>query len=128
MRIKKINHIAIHTNALEETVEFYAKTLGFTVSSFSQDDQFHYVFMELDSVCTLELFRSRQSESLADKGQTGVDHLAFDVDNVKAAELELLSQGVELEKPCAELPQFNTRLLMIKDPNGISIALREDLL
>jgi len=128
MELKKLNHIAINTKNLEDTLAFYHDVLGFETGKTQQTDTFASTFLCKPNVCDIEIIHTlgdaAKSEILSNNL---VDHIAFDVDDVRKHEEELKKTGLTIETGCTEMIELNTRLMKIRDPNGICISLRENI-
>lgn len=124
MNLEKLNHFAITTCELDETIRFYHDVLGFTVESVLDDEHTRTVFMAKNGVCRIELIKKKPQ---SDTTMGMFDHIAIDVDDVRGMEERLRSSGVEILQTSTEISASNTRLLKLLDPNGICIALREDI-
>ena len=128
MDIKGLNHLAINTCDIEESIAFYRDILGFHLESIQAGNDIKTAFMLKDGVCKIEIIEKHDCAGETRRPEpTMVDHIAFDLDHVEAMEKELRSLGVTITEPFAELKEFNTRVLKIYDPSGICIALREDI-
>lgn len=127
MKIKGINHIAVRTNDLAQSVEFYTRLLGFRYSHECEDEQMRYVFLTHEQIGTLELLRPHDQTAERVSGHAGVDHIALDVEDVAQIEREMRKMNVELDAPYEDLPLFHTRVLKLQDPNHVVIALRQDI-
>lgn len=126
MKIKALNHIAISTKDIVASITFYNTILGFTLLEEQEDTLAKYAFMSMDGAFMIELIQWKDERPSV--SSCTIDHIALDVDDVVAAEQTLKEYGVApIESPC-ELEKFNTRLLKITDPNGICIALRENII
>lgn len=126
MEIKRLNHIAIATSKFEETIQFYRDVLGFTGSDPSPERGLRMIFLYgKDGVNfeIVELGPGEENSCVFD----GKNHIAFDVDDVKRVQEELTKKGVPLLCEMEDLPAFHTRVIKIRDPNHIVIALRQNI-
>ena len=133
--IKKIDHIGIMTNDLNESVEFYTDVLGFSVSSKIEmaEAGLSAVFVEKDG-SKIELMKCRgknvpkRSEGVKLKIGGGSipinDHITFSVDDIEATTNELKSKGVVFNLEPMQL-EGGMKLATFKDPEGVVIELVE---
>ncbi len=89
--VQKIHKIAIITDDIEGTVEFYTKKLGLSVvERFPNEDDEDYVFLDAGGIL-LELMPQKTM------GQpNGFHHISFDVDSVEDSARELKEKGVAM--------------------------------
>lgn len=84
--------------------------------------------LKMPGGCVLELVHAHRGGAGAGlRGEPLVDHIAFDVDDVAAAEAALRGKGVEILLPCTDMEVFNTRVVKCRDPNGMVVSFRKDL-
>ena len=55
MELKGLNHLAINTAKLEESVYFYSEILGFKLEKIVLDSGKRYAFLVKEGVCTMEI-------------------------------------------------------------------------
>ena len=126
MEIKRLNHVAIATARFEETIQFYRNVLGFTWSGPPPEGGQRTVFLYGQEGVCFEIVELRPGEENACVF-AGKNHIAFDVDDVKSVREELAEKGVPLLCEMEDPPAFHTRVIKIKDPNHIVIALRQNI-
>jgi lactoylglutathione lyase len=120
----KFNYVGIRVTDLERSIDFYTKLLGMTVKSRSRIEQTkgETVGLESENGFVLELnYYEKESPYYAEYivGE-GLDHLAFNVDNLSEALEEARASGYEI---VSEMKSDGGRWAYIKDPNGIWIEL-----
>ena len=104
--IKKIDHIGIAVNSIEEAVKLYTDVLGLGVKGIEivADQEVKTAIIPVGD-SKIELLESTNPEGtiaryIEKKGE-GIHHLAFEVSNIQDALQTLAQQGVALidEKP-----------------------------
>ncbi len=103
---KRIDHVGIVVNSLDETLKTYCDQLGFTlIERITIPEQLvEAAFLDAHN-STLELIAPTDATSgtarfLQNRGE-GTHHVCFEVDDIEAALAELRTQGLRLidEKP-----------------------------
>ena len=102
----KINHLGIATRSIEETLEFWADSLGLkSVHTEPVEDQKVRVAMLPIGESRIELLEPTSSDSpiskFLEKRGGGIHHVAIEVDDISGTLETLRSAGVRLidEKP-----------------------------
>ena len=106
MMIKKINHIGIAVNSIEEAVKLYTDVLGLKVQDVEvvADQKVKTAIISVGE-SKIELLESTDPEGVIaryiEKRGEGLHHLALEVSNIKDTLEMLAKQGVVLidEKP-----------------------------
>jgi len=99
--IKKIDHIGIAVNSIEEAGKLYEALLGLKITKTEvvAEQKVKVAFLPLGD-CELELLESTDPDGpvakyIAAKGE-GVQHIAFRVENIETALAALKEAGVRL--------------------------------
>ncbi len=133
--IKRIDHIGIMTDNLDQSVEFYTDVLGFSVSSKIEmaEAGLSAVFVEKDG-SKIELMKCRgknvpeHSEGVKLKmGEGSIpinDHITFSVDDIEATVSQFKEKGVVFHLEPIQL-EGGMKLASFKDPNEVLIELVE---
>ena len=125
--IKKINHIGIAVNSIEETLKLYIDVLGLKVQDVEVvvDQKVKTAIIPVGE-SKIELLESTEPDGVIaryiEKRGEGLHHLALEVSNIKET-LEVLSkEGVPLidEKPRSGVE--NTRIAFLH-PKGTKVLL-----
>jgi len=101
MPIKRIDHIAIAVEDLDQSLGFWAKTLGLPVRDVrSVPEQAVDVAFLPTGASQIELVRPTTADSgiarwIAKRG-AGLHHICFEVDDIRQMLAELAAQGVQL--------------------------------
>jgi methylmalonyl-CoA/ethylmalonyl-CoA epimerase len=130
--LKKINHIAIAVNNIEEASKFYQTVLGLDLSGVEvvAAQKTRVGFFKIGE-SNIELVQPTESDSplvkfLEIKGQ-GMHHICFEVDDVEAEVKAYLEKGATLidQKPRPGAHNTNVAFIHPKSSNGVLIELCE---
>jgi methylmalonyl-CoA/ethylmalonyl-CoA epimerase len=100
MKIRKIEHLGIGVQSLEEALKLYRDALGLPIADLEILAEMKLKIIKVKAGETvLELLEPLPGETviskfLAERGG-GIHHLCFEVDDVKAATAELSAKGYE---------------------------------
>ena len=128
--IKRIDHIAIIVEHIEESLEFWRDTLGLDLSHIEDvpDQQSIVAFLPTGDTA-LELLQSTTEQGVISKfinkrGQ-GVHHITFEVDDIQAELDRLKHNGINLinEKPYRNAHDELVAFIHPKSTYGILIEL-----
>ena len=129
--ITRMDHIELNTKNLDETVAFYVDVLGFSVwrrvlMDRPDGSKTDLACLTLDDFM-VEMFQvpSEVASQGVDQGRVGVRMMALRVDDMAKTIAELERKGVEVSRPPRTPSTFKGLRAEIKDPNGVSIELRE---
>lgn len=130
--IKKIDHIGIAINNLEESIKVYRDTLGLDFRGTEEiKDQKVIVATFLIGDVKFELVQPTQSDSrmkkFIDKRGEGMHHIAILVNNIDESLKELNEKGIKLIDEKARIGADGARIAFIhpKDMNGVLVELVE---
>ncbi|MBI4295766.1 MAG: VOC family protein [Chloroflexi bacterium] len=123
--IKRIDHVEITTGNLQKTLDFY-HALGFKIKE--QNKMSRPPLEEIDYLTLgdtmIEILAVKDPAPLSTNvWQVGYRMMALEVDDMDKTVAELKSKGIELSRPYATMGK--SKRGEIKDPNGISIELRQ---
>jgi methylmalonyl-CoA/ethylmalonyl-CoA epimerase len=130
--LKKINHIAVAVNNLDEAAKFYQSSLGLSLSGVEvvSAQKATVGFFQI-SESHIELVQPSEPGSplekfLETKGQ-GIHHICFEVDDIEAEIKELLDKGTEMIDAQPRPGAHNSKVAFIhpKSSNGVLIELVE---
>jgi methylmalonyl-CoA/ethylmalonyl-CoA epimerase len=130
--LKKINHIAIAVNNLEEAAKFYQNVLGLTISGVEvvTAQKTKVGFFKIGE-SNIELVQPSEPDSplvkfLETKGQ-GIHHICFEVDDVEGEVKAYLAKGATLIDQKPRPGAHNTKIAFIhpKSSSGVLIELCE---
>jgi glyoxylase I family protein len=123
---KRIDHVEITTGNMEKTLNFYTSILGFEVKErniMNRPPLKEIVYITLgDTMIELLAFDNPAPVS-AIAPQVGYRMMAIEVEDMDKAIAFLKSKGVEISRPPVAIG--TSKRGEIKDPNGISIELRQ---
>ena len=113
----RFDHLAIVVEDLEKSVEFYTEFMGFTKVSEVEDKPagLRVVFVRRDPL-TVELVKP------SDGRKVGLNHIAFEVDDLDAELAKVERRGCEVTSPKRVNP-MGWELAFFKDVEGVSIQL-----
>lgn len=130
--LKKINHVAIAVNNIEEAAGFYQDILGlnFSGTEVVKDQKTKVAFFSIGE-SNIELVQPAEKDSplvkfLETKGQ-GIHHVCFEVDDIESEVKALLDKGAKLIDQKPRPGAHNTKVSFIhpKSSNGVLIELCE---
>jgi len=130
--LKKINHIAIAVNNIEEAAKFYQNVLGLNLSGIEMvaAQKTRVGFFKIGE-SNIELVQPAESDSplvkfLETKGQ-GIHHICFEVDDVEAEVKAYLEKGATLIDQKPRPGAHNTKVAFIhpRSSGGVLIELCE---
>jgi methylmalonyl-CoA/ethylmalonyl-CoA epimerase len=130
--LKKINHIAIAVNNIEEATKFYQEVMGLTLSGVEvvTAQKTKVGFFKIGE-SNIELVQPAEPDSplvqfLETKGQ-GIHHICFEVEDVEAEVKDYLDKGATLIDQKPRPGAHNTKIAFIhpKSSSGVLIELCE---
>lgn len=129
MIINSIEHVSINVVDFEKSRAFYTNVLGFKQMQTVDCGEFDITYFAIPGGTRLELFdyRGKNKSVTRDESEAGLRHLAFLVNDVNAHERMLKAAGVEITLPAIDLPNLGARVLLFKDPNGVTLEFCEKL-
>jgi len=129
MTINQIDHIAVNTVDIDESVKFYSEVLGFKELKRIPNGDNVLVYMQINDISTIELFdhEKKINYSEHDENASGTAHIALSVNDIKAWNEHLIRHNVVFTLSLCALEHLKKNVLLFKDPNGVVIELSEDL-
>jgi len=129
LKISAIDHVSINLADAEKSYDFYGRILGLQRLETVDCGEFDITYFALPGGTRLELFDYRGQNSATSRAETeaGLRHIAFRVEDVAAHEKILRDAGVEITLPTCDLPNLGARVLLLLDPNGVTLELCEPL-
>ena len=130
--IKKINHIAVAVNNLEEAAKFYQTVMGLTLSGIEvvTAQKTKVGFFKIGE-SNIELVQPAEPDSplvkfLETKGQ-GIHHICLEVDDIEAEVKTFLEKGATMVDQKPRPGAHNTRVAFVhpKSSGGVLIELCE---
>jgi lactoylglutathione lyase len=119
-----IDHASITVKNMDESIDFYCKTLGLKFVSRREIPEnraeIAFVSGSKDNI-GIELTFWKEKKDWTDGDQ--LDHIAFIVDDVRKVVEDLRGKGVEIAKEPYSLKGSKSTLAFVKDPNGIWLEL-----
>jgi glyoxylase I family protein len=127
LSLKGVHHIAIICSNYEKSKRFYTQILGFTIDQeiFRQERDSYKLDLSLNGHYTIELFSFPSPAPRPSRPEAmGLRHLAFNVDNISEAKLQLESSGIECE-PIRVDESTNKKFFFFSDPDDLPLELYE---
>ena len=123
MKVRGIDHVSINVKDMEASAAFYEGVLGMRRLQTVPMPEFSITYFEIPGGGRLELFDygGKNRDVPREESDAGLRHLAFTVDDVKAAEKMLRDKGVPIVLPATDLPMLGARVLLFLDPNGVTL-------
>ena len=130
--IKKVNHIAVVVNDLEEAMHFWVDALGLELSHREHvaSEAVDVAFLPVGD-SKIELLQPVDNESgvarYLEKRGSGMHHICFEVDDIKAALQKLKSANVQLinEVPTVGADGRKFAFIHPKSASGVLVELYE---
>ncbi|HSB07326.1 MAG TPA: VOC family protein [Thermodesulfobacteriota bacterium] len=123
---KRIDHVEIVPSHFEKTIEFYMHILNFKLKErrkVAMSPLEEIVYLELNGT-VVELMSVQNAAPLSEEPwRVGYHMIALEVEDMDRAIGYLRSKGVEISWGPVTLG--NSKRAEIKDPNGLSIELRQ---
>lgn len=129
MKINNIDHIAVNCIDIQKSLDFYGRILGLKQLQTVDCGDFDIIYFALPNGSRLELFdyHGKNRIALREDSESGLRHLAFEVEDVAAHEKLLQAEDVEITLSTCDLPNLGARVLLFLDPNGVTIEFCEKL-
>ncbi|OGP97436.1 MAG: methylmalonyl-CoA epimerase [Deltaproteobacteria bacterium RBG_19FT_COMBO_46_9] len=130
--LKRINHVAIAVNNIEEAAGFYQDILGLKLSGAElvTDQKTKVAFFRIGE-SNIELVQPAEKDSplakfLETRGQ-GIHHICFEVDDIESEVKTLIDKGAKLidQKPRPGAHHTKVSFIHPKSSNGVLIELCE---
>jgi catechol 2,3-dioxygenase-like lactoylglutathione lyase family enzyme len=115
----KLNHVAISVKDLDETVNFYTKTMGFqqAFTVRNPQGQIAFTYIQISRDTFLELMQSTPERP------AGLAHFGLEADDVNATVAKIRQSGGTLND--AATNRTKATMTAISDPNGIRIEIAQ---
>jgi methylmalonyl-CoA/ethylmalonyl-CoA epimerase len=130
MKIKRIAHLGIAVKDLDEAQTFYTRMLGLTLDHEEMVDKLKTGFVPIGQT-NMELVQDTEADGVIsrhiEKRGEGIQHIAFEVENIDEALKELKAKGVRLIDEAARPGAHGSRVAFIhpKATNGVLTELVE---
>lgn len=117
--IGKIEHTAIIVQDMNEALEFYCDTLGFTVrlQSDGKDRKLAFLYLENNPHTEIELIQDVSGLKAYDKDGI-VNHIAFAVNDIEESIEYLQKKGVSLSKDDIKETVDGGKMILFYGPNN----------
>jgi len=115
----RVNHVGISVKNLQESVDYYTKTLGmrqaFIMGNRNGNPGTYYI--QVDKYTFLELSQSTPERPV------GLNHIGFQTDNMSDTAAELTKRGIKV--PEVSSVGSGAPHTSIMDPNGVRLEMLE---
>ena len=130
--INKVDHIGLAVKDLDEAVKFYTEVLGLNVQGYEEvvEQKVKVAFIPVGDT-ELELLESTEPDGpiakYIEKKGTGIQHIAFSVENIEKALVEMKEKGMRLidEEPRYGAGGSKIAFLHPKSTQGILVEICE---
>lgn len=129
MNIHALDHIAVNTVDISESVKFYTGVMGFEELKRVPNGDNVLVYLKINETSTIELFDHEKAIGYHElpEAASGVAHFCMSVSGIEEWNEHLKKYNVEFTVPLCALVHLGKKILLFKDPNGVVIELCEDL-
>jgi methylmalonyl-CoA/ethylmalonyl-CoA epimerase len=132
VKVKKIDHIGIAVKNIEESLKFYKDVLGIECTEIEEvaEQKVKVAFLPIGDT-ELELLESTDKEGpiarFIEKKGEGMQHIAFQVDNIEEAIKNMIDKGVRMidEKPRYGAGGAKIAFCHPKSTGGVLVELSE---
>ena len=113
----RLNHVGMYVKDIDESMNFYTKTMGFREAFSFKDKEGKptLLYLQINRDTFLELAPANADHPV------GFSHAGIWADDLKATVAALRQQGVKLDDPRTGLT--NAPLTNVIDPNGVRLEL-----
>ena len=127
MKIKRVEHIAIDVDSLQQSMDLLQNTFGIDVEYEEQIGQTRLAMLQVGETY-LELLEGQGPDSgvtkwIKEKG-TGLFHICFEVEDIDGALAELKAKGVKLRDETPRIGHGGARIAFL-DPASTGNVLIE---
>lgn len=127
LNINKIHHIAIICSNYEVSKHFYTKILGFEIvaETFREERNSYKLDLAVNGIYAIELFSFPNPPQRTSRPEaSGLRHLAFEVNDIKATVLYLQENNLDPEP--IRVDEFTgKKFTFIADPDDLPIEFYE---
>lgn len=127
IKLNKVHHIAIICSDYAVSKRFYIQVLGLVIvkETFRKERNSYKLDLALNGETIIELFSFNDPpERVSHPEAAGLRHLAFEVDDIDIAIVNLNEKGVETE-PIRTDVLTNKRFTFFSDPDGLPLEVYE---
>lgn len=122
------HHICIETNCYTESINFYGEIFNFSIIEEKKDfhgRDFNTWLKNDEMIIELQTPKRSNSNDLIGKGNNGIKHVCFKVDDVEEAVSEIETKGYNYFLPGKRIYEvLGNKLSKLEAPDGTIIELR----
>jgi len=130
--MKKINHIGIAVEKIDDCIAFYRDTLGLAVGGTEtvEEQKVKVLFLTIGDT-RIELLEPTSPESpiakFIEKKGTGIHHIAFEVEDIVAELTRMKERGVKLIDENPRCGAHHTKIAFVhpKESKGVLVELTQ---
>lgn len=125
MNLNCIHHIAIICSDYQKTKQFYTEILGLEIvrEVYRKERNSYKLDLKVGDKYQLELFSFPNPPTRPSYPEaTGLRHLAFEVNDIEAAHVELTSKGVKVEDIRVD-QNTNKKCFFFSDPDELPLEI-----
>jgi len=124
--MKGLAHIGIHTDKIDESIEFYTEILGFELTHRKDmPNGTRLAFVDVGGL-VVELVQPADTSGVKERKAGIIDHIAIEVDDIDKVIQNLKEKGVEFNTPEKNVNKHlfdGISNIFFKGPNGESLEL-----
>ncbi|POY35286.1 VOC family protein [Solitalea longa] len=127
LKLNSVHHIAILCSDYERSKHFYTAILGLKIvrETFREERQSYKLDLALGENYVIEIFSFPDPPPRPSFPEAcGLRHLAFEVDDVKAAKAELEQKGIEVQEIRVDT-LTGKQFAFFADPDGLPLEFYE---
>ncbi len=127
LKFNRVHHIAVICSDYERSKHFYTQILGLEIIQevYRAERNSYKLDLKVGDQYQIELFYFPNPPARPSKPEcAGLRHLAFEVDDVEASMLSLMSSGVIVEPVRVDV-LTGKRFTFFPDPDGLPLELYE---
>ncbi len=123
--IGSLDHVAITVRDMDESVEFYTKRLGLSVTRRMETPDANIVYLQAGEI-KIELFGLKKEKTIEappiETRTLGLKHIAFGVNDLQETAIRFKKLGIKFVRG-PEQTKSGLFIAFFNDPNGVSIEL-----
>ncbi|MDN5289315.1 MAG: hypothetical protein JWR38_5589 [Mucilaginibacter sp.] len=127
LKLNRVHHIAIICSDYEKSKQFYSEILGLKILQeiYREERQSYKLDLEVGNQYQIELFSFPDPPArVSGPEAAGLRHLAFEVDDIDEAVLDIKKHGIIIE-PIRIDESTGKRFTFFSDPDGLPLELYE---
>jgi glyoxylase I family protein len=127
LKLNRVHHIAIICSDYQKSKHFYSEVLGLKILQeiYREERRSYKLDLEVGNQYQIELFSFPDPPTrVSGPEATGLRHLAFEVDDIEEAVVQIKEHGIIIEP--IRIDEFTgKRFTFFSDPDGLPLELYE---